>query len=1113
MIKLKTLFRSPLKTALTFVLLSVVTFALFTQITEYAVASRERRNTAKMYYGTGTVEIKPPNIYSPLSLYDPESDGSYVYRYQPLSREQIDAISELPYISSTDARYMTAGVSGDYERIFRGQKNRSYSERRVIEGTLTHINVESTVFVLTDAVFLAGSLPWENVQRSVHINYYGHALKGSLTVGERYAFVVSADKDAFHRTTTAFLAFDPAALWCDAIWRVDGRDGSYLGADEYEPLRTLIDIIETDIRTYDVVYTSDMGAIRRFADGDMLIRYGRALDRNDDQNATRVCVVSRDFSRNNGVGVGDFITIDTGAKWFEQYSTLGALSVIHPRYEPPGEAVALEIVGVYIDVDELSKRNSEPNLTYSINTIFVPGSLFALTAGQLEGHSFTPAEFNFKIADARNLPAFVEECVPVIEGMGLKLTLNDGGWLEIAGRFKESEKLPLTKMSVFAAAVFLSTGFAVYLFIGRKKTEYSIMRALGVAKRPSALALAVPLLVVAAASVLTGVAAAWLYVAGNIGRSDLLLSLGLDSFNTAIPAEIVLGCAFGEVLLTLLFALAFLLRLGAIPPLLLLQSGSTTLRQGTGNAAAGTRGRVTSPRLSAGRRGAVTDADAYVGAGAGVGVGAGVGTAHSERSRTLTQQSRPIAQRPSPPTVVPALSPAVGSATLSPAGGGATLSPAGNSGSRAGFVLSCVWRHLRRAAGKSVLAVLLASILFAVVGRFAQVRASYIDIIETSAIKARLVGGARLSLVPKIMESGYIRESYYAVSANLDLNEIMTSLTVTGNYARFIGEDVSIEYADGYDTSSLSDFNNTVFIGADFAEVYGIKPGDKVSVRRPGLFDNAMNIKLSSNWSLLNQYSEEEARELLRGDVEREVEMYTDYFTVAGTFTSPSGRGSFSAFTPGSMDSVALMGVQSLLNEVEYTLRDNLLADEFREYCEESIGGVSTGRTELIMDTSKIDGAKRTLKLFDMLSPIIYAAALLIGCLLCCIITLQSQKEAALMRVLGTTRPLTGTLLSLEQSLLAAAGLILGACALLVISSLADRAPSAGGVTETANALAGEIAKNAARGAIRGAASWEALRPGLLFALLYFAVTLASTAVCYAVMTRRSVLSLLQTRE
>ena len=1117
MIRLKTLLRSPVRTALTFILLGVVTLALLTQITEYAVASRERREAAKLYYGFGSVE---DNFTISVNQQLSELTGEDVYEYQHLTREQVDAIAAMPYVTLADARYMTAGVSGDYERIFRRQANQRYSERRVIEGTLSYIGKGTTTLVLTDAVCLAGSLPWDHVNKYVWIHYpyfsdidvesedydskddagggvhsgennsggvyngksnsggvssgeneperrvYNTAyMEENLTVGERYAFVVSAEKENFKESTSARLGDDPADDWCKAIWRVDGREGSYLDSDEYEPLRTLIDIIETDIRTFDVVYTADMSVVKRFADGDMMIREGRAIDSRDNKNAAQMCVVSKAFSEANGVAVGDTISLKLGTKLFEQLSTLGALSVIHPRYAPPGNTAELEIIGIYFDTDELSSRNSEPGFNYSVNSIFVPVSLLPVDQDQLASHTFTPAEFNFKIDDARDLPAFTEECVPAFEELlpGLTLTLDDGGWLEIEENFRETEKLSFIKIAVFTAAVVLVTGFAVYLFIGRKKTEYSIMRALGSTRKKSAFALGIPLLIVTAASVLVGVIAAWLYIAGTIERSELLLSLRQSALNTSIPAEIVIGCAFGELLLTLLFALAFLRRLGAIPPLLLLQTSAKTMQLGAGKAEARARGADT----------AATPPASY--------------------AQTNIVYS-PIAAATPP---------------ADSAGGAAGHIARHNAGHIPGFILHYIWRHLRRAAGKSILVMLLAAVLFAVVGRFALVRNSYIELAINRKITARIVGGARLSLVPKVMASGYIRESYYKVDSILELDNDDTKITITNNFSRSTGEEYTVRYAEGYNESCLGEFGNIVIVGQAFAEEHEIAPGDTISVRSSGRFEDAMIRHVIINSPMLRTHTIEELRELFREEVEQEVEKYTEYFTVAGVFSTTSERLGKTVFTPGSLDSTILISAQSVLNEVEYTLDDNLLADEFRDYCQQNVSGISSGRAELVMDTSKIDGARRTLKLLDTLNPMIYTAALVIGSVLCCIVTLQSSKEAALMRVLGTPRPLTGALLSLEQSLLTAAGLVLGACGLLAAGWFGGRAPPVDEIAEVSKALIKEIAN----GIAQGATMWGTISPSLLFFLLYSAVIFASAAICSAVATRRSVLALLQTRE
>lgn len=1059
MIKLKLLLRSPVKTALTFVLLGAVTFALFTQVSEYAVASRELKSAAELYDGLGAFEDRQVVRINPFLS---KLRGETIYEHNPVSPRDVEAIAALPYVTIADARYMTSGVSDDFERIFRRQANSAYSNRCVIEGTLTQINTESKTLVLTNAVPLAGNLPWGHVNKYVLVRYYdidGAApskydtryIERNMAIGKRYAFVVSADTESFAATTTAHLRPDPAEEWCEAIWHIDSTAESYLTSDEYAPLRILIDIIDSDLRTFDVVYTTDMKAIKRFSEGDMMIREGRALSRDDAEMASRVCIVSAEFSSANSVGVGDTITLKLGSRLFTQLSTLGALSVVHPRYSPPGEPVDLEVVGVYLDTDELSKRNSKPNLNYSINTIFVPTPLLPIGLSELEGHPFAPSELGFVVADAMDIPSFIEECVPVIEDMKLGLTLafNDGGWLDISDGYSETAKTTAIKILVFAAAVILSTGFAVFLYIGRRKTEYAIMRALGTSRRDSAIALIVPLLLVTAASVLTGVAAAWVFVSSSIERSELLLSLRQGSLDTSIPVSIVFYCAFCEVMVSLLFAYALLRRMGSMPPLVLLQADSKHPNRASASVA--------------------PSANPVVVQGPGVSAPAGRYMNLQHKATGTSAAYRVTSKR------------------------------------SFGFIVRYVIRHIRRTAGKSALMALLAIILLIVVSRFSLVRQSYIELIETTNVTIRIVGGARLSLVPRIMDSGYVRGAYYEVSASRDINNCAARLTVTNDFARFAGEEVSIVYGDGYDESYLGELCDIVFIGSKFAAAHEIAAGDTVSLRLVGHYESIMSRYLGSPREWAQSQTAEELRELYRDDVEKEADKQTDYFVVAGIFTTPSGDFDGTVFTPGSLDSFILTGVQSVLSEVEYTLDRNTSASEFRDYCYENISGISAGRSELIMDTSKFDGLMRTLNLLDLLNPIVYSAALLIGCILCCIITLQALRESALMRALGTSRLKITILRSLEQSLLVVPGMALGILCLCAISWLSGRASSDIGIGNDSVAF---FAGGAEGGSLR-----STIRAGMMFSLAYFVTVFASTATCSAVSARKRVIALLQVRE
>ena len=56
-LSLKTLYRSPVRMILTFILLVAVTFTLFSQVLEHAVTVREIDKAAQAYDGVGAVEV------------------------------------------------------------------------------------------------------------------------------------------------------------------------------------------------------------------------------------------------------------------------------------------------------------------------------------------------------------------------------------------------------------------------------------------------------------------------------------------------------------------------------------------------------------------------------------------------------------------------------------------------------------------------------------------------------------------------------------------------------------------------------------------------------------------------------------------------------------------------------------------------------------------------------------------------------------------------------------------------------------------------------------------------------------------------------------------------
>jgi hypothetical protein len=392
-----------------------------------------------------------------------------------------------------------------------------------------------------------------------------------------------------------------------------------------------------------------------------------------------------------------------------------------------------------------------------------------------------------------------------------------------------------------------------------------------------------------------------------------------------------------------------------------------------------------------------------------------------------------------------------------------------------------LWRHIRRSTGKSALAILLAALLFSTVGHFKLLAQSYLNVFVNTVVTARFSGGLQLIAARQIANSSYIADTYYESSKTVDINFLETELAITNDIARYTGESVDITYSDGYDTSCMDFPGEIIIVGNALVEIFGFKLGDTVFVTRQGLLDDLRHAYIAkyrgehpgdavTDSEILALYNEQ-----IMAIANREAHICT----VAGIVSTLSGKYDTMAFTPGSGE-VSWIGTQAKLDMAEFTLADNLRAEEFREYCSRVNGGGATDSIVFSMDTSKLENPKNMLNLIETLYPVTIAMALLIGGVLCCLIILQLSKEAAIMRMLGMTRKKTCGILALEQTMLVIAGLILG-----IVGLLLYKGPEL-------SLISGQLK---------------------LFASLYFAVMSVSAIICSVLATRRSVLEHLQTKE
>lgn len=1088
-----------------------MSFAFFTQVSEYAITNREVNKAALMYRGVGAAEAAPagsitgfyaaPAIPAYIGT-DPRMPANYLSipgywfgiggnvvgeRYRPLTRAQVNAISALPYISLADTRYMTAGISEDYYRLDDGRFFYNYAARCVVEATIKELRFGGTaqeasssnyVVSLEDCVFLAGNCQyvvdhdgildftasrntddivyshtrngWTDRVAAINIDYpYDDEYLKSLKPGDRYIFVLRFEP--LLGPPRFYLGDHMVNYWCPAIWPVESAPDNYMGLDDYSPLREIIEITDSDAHTLDMVYTAEMNSIMRFSEGTMSILDGRALTREDSlfpenwENSAAPCVINRKFAEAYGLGVGDSMKLKLGTELFEQYKPLGAVASARERYSPPGEAVTLEIVGIYTDNDNGNRQKASPHWNYSINTVFVPKSLFPVDENDIPDHLFTPPEFSFMVDNAWDFPAFTAAAGQLFDESGLKLMFNDKGWPDIAASFSVAKRLSIISIIVFSAAVIAATGFTVYLFIGRKKKEYAIMRALGIQRKKASRTLLLPLMLIAVISILVGSGAAWIYTVKTVAQSNALLSLQAFVVKTSIPAGVVFGCVFAELLLTMLFALMMLKLIGAQSPLALLQGGNSGAER----------------RAKGGKRGA-GDAKHSIG-------NSDVNADNYRELQKSTVQNiesntNSLGAQPS---------------TLQTSRNDASLSL--NSKKGVGFVPRYIWKHVRRSARKSMLALLLAALLLCAVCQLLLMRRSYYDTYINSSVTVRLVGEFQLSTVRKIAESELSADPYYEAADIAYVGLAKTDLVFTNNISRYTGDDTEIIYTDGFDETSIYTSSDFIIAGRDFLEDNDLQPGDTVLICSRRIYENIIGDYLDRAVTLHPDSVVDEAFaiKLYADKISQAVRARSQQFKIAGVFSTQSGKCDTMLFSPGILY-VPWAGFSMTVNYAEYTVADNESIDEFREFCEETIGGGVIGNTDLNIDTSKVENIRNTLRLLDALYPIVLSAALLIGAFICSLTILQSSKETAILRVIGATKMRSRLILSLEQALLSVAGLAVGVCVMLIVRK------------QEAAATSGNLA---------------------IFALMYFAAILASAAVCSTLVTRRSALELLQTKE
>ena len=373
--------------------------------------------------------------------------------------------------------------------------------------------------------------------------------------------------------------------------------------------------------------------------------------------------------------------------------------------------------------------------------------------------------------------------------------------------------------------------------------------------------------------------------------------------------------------------------------------------------------------------------------------------------------------------------------------------------------LRYVGKRLRRTPFKAFLSLLLALVLAFSIGFFTLLRRTYRDLYQDIEIHPRFIGGFSYAKALETAKSGYVRDPYYEYSNTLcESNFIKDTVILSNDFSRVCSAEVT--WREGKGPQDLTGRTSFCVISRDLAEELDCSPGSRLELTSY----NKISYLAFSNPEL----SEEELVQLYH---EQATEM-----RIIG-ISQESGMKVYASVAFWEQLSDAL-GVTSLpLDLAEYTLENYHEATEFRSYAWRMASGTAA---RFSMETGEADRVYQTYRLLELLYPIAFALALLLGGVLTAGIILQSAREASLLRVLGTTKRRTRAMLSLEQVILCLLGLLCAAVGLIGLKGIA--------LLPVSGLL------------------W-------LYAAAHFCLCILGTAAAAVSVTRRNVLELLQVKE
>jgi hypothetical protein len=331
-----------------------------------------------------------------------------------------------------------------------------------------------------------------------------------------------------------------------------------------------------------------------------------------------------------------------------------------------------------------------------------------------------------------------------------------------------------------------------------------------------------------------------------------------------------------------------------------------------------------------------------------------------------------------------------------------------------------------RGGGKTILAVFLALLLTAAVGRLDTLRRHYEALSRSVIVQGSVLGGLSVYRAEKLAEAQEVAD-YYLEETRQSTDLLRTAavlpsthsyvLYFTSDYTRTAGD--AVEWLEGWDWETFQGANKRVcLMSAAIAEEQEIGLGDRVHLAVEG-YGSLLDFNTPE------KLTDEEIAAAWKRNISPTtvVGLVRENNATTRIWLPIHGMDQFSSNFTGLKVETAI-----------YTLRDYRDAQPFRERFLLEISR-EQGNPSLYLDTAEAERIRKMANLLSTLYPIALGVALLLGGVLPGLMVLQNSRETAILRVLGMSRKRVCAMLTGEQLFLCILGLVLGAVAAFLLGA------------------------------------------------------------------------------